>query len=297
MIDTLKQMAIFTHVVEAGGFTAAARQIGMAKSALSKHVMDLEKHIGVKLLNRSTRQISLTEAGNVYYQSCARLVGEALELTNHISGMSANLAGNLRISCPVALGNDFIVPVIAAFGEQFPDLKIDLLVDDQVVNMIEEGIDVAIRLGWPADSNLIARKLTESQRCLCASPAYLERYGRPNNVEELAKHQWVVFSLLPTPYRQTLKKQGREQRVKISGRFKTNNALSLRSLLLANCGIGVISEFIIADDLHSGRLVKLLPDYDVGVAGVYALYPDKHFQLLKVRLLINYLSKHLRFNS
>jgi len=295
MLDTLRQMAIFTRIVEAGGFSAAARQIGMAKSALSQQIMSLEQRLGVKLLNRTTRQISLTEAGHLYYQSCAKLVGEALEITDRISGMSESVSGNLRISCPIALGNDYIAPILAEFIRLYPELKIELLVDDHIVNLVEEGIDVAIRIGWPEDSTLVARKLSDSPRCLCASPNYLKRHGLPQQPEDLVKHQWVLFTLLPTPHRQVVRKNGREHTVKVNGQFKTNNALTLRSLLLADCGIGVISEFIVKRDIENGNLVKLLPDYDAGAAGVYALYPDKHFKLLKVQLLLNFLSKSIRF--
>jgi DNA-binding transcriptional LysR family regulator len=294
-METLKRMAIFSRVVEAGGFSAAARQIGLAKSAVSKHIMELERHIGVKLLNRTTRRLSLTEAGNLYYEACARLVTEATDATNKISGLSEQLTGSLRVSCPLALGNDYLVPVITAFADIYPDLKIELLVDDQVVNMVEEGIDVAIRIGWLADSTLIARKLTESPRLLCASPSYIEKYGTPKHPQDLVKHQWVVFTLLPTPYRQTLKKKGQQQTISVNGRFKTNNAVTLRSLLLAGNGIGVLSEFMVTEELRKGKLVHLLSDYDAGAAGVYAVYPNKHYQLSKVHLFITYLNKHLHF--
>jgi len=295
-METLKRMAIFSRVVDAGGFSAAARQIGLAKSAVSKHVMELERHIGVKLLNRTTRQFSLTEAGNLYYQACSRIVAEAVDATSSISGLSEQLTGSLRVSCPMALGHEHFAPVVKTFADQYPELKIELLVDDHIVNMVEEGIDVAIRIGWLADSNLIARKLADSPRLLCASPAYLKEYGTPRKPEDLIKHQWVVFSLLPTPYRQTLKKKGRQQTISVHGRFKTNNALTLRSLLLEGSGMGVLSEFMVAEDIRKGRLVRLLPAYDVGAAGVYAVYPDKHYQLTKVQLFINYLSNHLRFS-
>lgn len=294
-METLKRMAIFARVVDAGGFTAAARQIGMAKSAVSKHVIELERHMGVKLLNRTTRRLSLTEAGNLYYQACSRIVAEAVEATNTISGLSKRLTGLLRVSCPGALGTEYIAPAITTFADSYPDLKIELLVDDQTVNMVEEGIDVAIRIGWLADSSLIARKLADSPRWLCASPSYLKKYGTPTKPEHLVNHQWVVFTLLPTPNRQTLKKKGQQQTISVNGRFKTNNALTLRSLLLAGNGIGVLSEFLVTQDIKKGKLVRLLPDYDAGAAGVYAVYPDKHYQLSKVQLFINYLCKHLRF--
>lgn len=294
-MDLFKRMAIFTRVVEAGGFTAAAKQIGLAKSAVSQHIMELERHIGVKLLNRTTRQLSLTEAGNLYYQACSQLIAKAIDATNSISGVSQQVSGMLRVSCPSALANDVFVPLLFAFADAYPELKIELLVDDQVINMVEEGIDVAIRIGWLADSSLIARKLTDSPRLICASPDYIEKHGTPKIPEDLVKHQWVIFTLLPTPHRQTLKKKGQQRTINVNGRFKTNSALSLRSLILNGAGIGVLSEFLVAEEIRKGRLIRLLPDYDAGAAGVYALYPDKHYQQAKVQVFINYLVNNLQF--
>lgn len=296
-METLKRMAIFARVVDAGGFTAAARQIGLAKSAVSKHIMELERNIGVKLLNRTTRQLSLTEAGNQYYQACSRIITDAMDATNGISGVSAQITGSLRVSCPMSLAHEYFVPVITAFAKRYPELKIELLVDDQTVNMVEEGIDVAIRIGWLADSSLIARKLANSPRLICASPRYLKTHGTPKTPDDLVKHQWIVFSLLPTPNRQSLKKKGRQQTINVNGRFKTNNALTLRSLLLNGSGIGILSQFLVSDYIRKGKLIHLLPDYDAGAAGVYALYPDKHYKLAKVQTFINYLEQHLHLSD
>ncbi len=144
------------------------------------------------------------------------------------------------------------------------------------------------------DSNLIARKLIESPRVICASPSYLKVHGTPNQPEQLVAHEWVIFSLLPTPYIQTLSKNEQQVKIRIHGRFKTNNALTLRSLLLEGSGLGVISEFLIADEVAQGRLVKLLPDFDVGTAGVYAVYPNKEYIPVRVKLFIEYLNKNLQ---
>ncbi len=146
-MDNLKRMAIFSHVVEAGGFSAAARRIGIAKSAVSKHISELEKQVGVRLLIRTTRKLSLTDAGETYYKACSELVSNATEATRQISGLSENLAGTLRISSPIALGSDYVAPLVKKFADLYPELNIELLIEDQIVNMVEEGIDVAIRIG------------------------------------------------------------------------------------------------------------------------------------------------------
>jgi len=174
-MENLKRMAIFYYVVEAGGFTAAARRIGIAKSAVSRHIVALEHDMGVRLLNRTTRQMSLTEAGEIYYQSCAKIVNEAENASRKISTSTGQLTGSLRIACPIALGNSFIAPLVKTFSEQHPELKIELLVSDELINLIDEGVDIAIRVGWLTDSNLIARKITDSRRVLCTSPEYIKK--------------------------------------------------------------------------------------------------------------------------
>lgn len=294
-MDDLKRMAIFYHVIDAGTFSEAARRLDMAKSAVSKHIAQLEKQIGVRLLNRTTRRLSLTEAGEVFYRSCAQIVAEAAEAKRRVTRYPEEVSGTLRVSCPVALGNQYMAPLVKAFSDRYPDLSIELLIDDQIVNIVEERIDVAIRIGWLADSQSIARKLLDSPRLICASPEYLQRHGLPTQPEDLTNHQWIIFTLLPTPHRQTLTKDGRRKTLHVNGRFKTNNALLVRSLLLEGAGIGVLAEFIVGDDIKQGRLVQLLPDYNAGEAGVYALYQDRHYMLQKTRLFIDFLSTALRF--
>lgn len=296
-MNDLKYMAVFFHVVDAGGFTAASRRLGMAKSAVSRQISVLEKELGVRLLNRSTRKMSLTEAGEIYFQACSQVVSEASEAARTVSGLSMELTGSLRISCPIALGNDYIAPLVKEFLDQHPGLKVELFVSDQIMNMVEEGFDVAIRVGWLADSGLVARKITNSPRLLCASPGYLEKHGKPECPEQLAEHQWVVYTLLPTPNRQILKKQGSQRTVHVNGRFKTNNILTLRSLLIEGAGMGVISDFLIHGDIKQGRLVSMMQDYDFGDAGVYAVYPNRHHKQSKVGLFIDFLIENLQLEA
>lgn len=294
-MENLKRMAIFANVVDSGGFSAAARRIGIAKSAVSKHISELERHIGTQLLTRTTRKLSLTEAGKIYYDACSKIVTEASEATRQISGLTQKLSGSLRISSPIALGNKYLAPIIKSFADLYPELKIELLIDDQIVNMVEEGIDVAIRIGWLADSNLIARKITHSPRLICASPSYIKEQGMPSSIEELINHQWIIFSLLPTPHIHTLTKDEQQKKIRVNGRFKTNNALTLRALLLEGAGISILSEFLVSDDIKQGRLIKLFPEYEVGNAGVYAVYPNKDYVSSKVKLFIEHLNKNLHF--
>ena len=291
-MDDLRRMAIFSHVVETRSFSAAARRLGIARSAVSRHIALLEKSVGARLLNRTTRRLSLTEAGETYYRSCARIVAEAEEATRQISQLRNEPSGTLKVAGPVAFGLQ-LATLVAAFSRQYPALKLELMLDDRVVDMVDEGIDVSIRIGWLGNSSLIARKLGDSPRLLCASPDYIERQGRPKTPAQLAEHEWIIFTLLPTPHQWTLSRNNRRETVHAKGRIKTNSAAAVRSLILGGCGISALSNFLVGDDIRAGRLEHLLPAYDCGSAGVYAVYQDRRYHQAKIRLFIDFLQAHL----
>jgi DNA-binding transcriptional LysR family regulator len=284
-------MVIFYHVVDSHSFSGAARQLGIARSAVSRHIALLEKSIGVRLLNRTTRRLSLTEAGETYYQSCARIVTEAETATQRISQLQEELQGTLKVAAPISLGNRFMTPLIRQFMQQHPNLNVELRLDDQVIDMVEEGIDVSIRVGWLHDSNLIARKLGDWPRYLCAAPNYIEQHGRPRTPAQLAGHEWIIFTTLPTPYHWTFTRNKREEHVQVRGRFKTNNADTIRSSLLEGAGITAQAAFMVGDDIKAGRLEHLLPDWDCGSVGMYAVYQDRRYQQARVRMFIDHLAK------
>ncbi len=293
-MDDLRRMVIFSHVVEAGGFSAAARRLGMAKSSVSRHIALLEKSVGVRLLHRTTRSLSLTEIGETYYQGCVRIVAQAEEVTHWIGKLQDQLSGTLRVACPVVLGSRFIAPLLAEFMRRHPSLDVDLLLEDQVVDMVSLGVDVGVRVGWLKDSKLLARKIGESPRLVCASPDYLERNGVPEKPEQLADHDWIIFSLLPTPQHLTFLRKRTQKQIQVKGRVRTNNADAVRSFLLSGAGIGVLSDFLVADDLKAGRLVQVLPDYVCGSAGIYAVFQDRRYQQVKVRLFIEFINEQLK---
>ncbi len=288
-MDDLRRMMIFYHVVDTHSFSGAARQLGIARSAVSRHIALLEKSIGVRLLNRTTRQVTLTEAGETYFQSCARIVAEAEAATRRLNQLQEEPEGTLRIAAPISLGNQFITPLVRDFMQRYPSLNVELLLDDQIIDMVKEGIDVSIRVGWLHDSNLVARKLGDWPRYLCASPDYLERHGKPETPARLARHEWIIFTMLPTPYHWTFIKNKHEERIQVRGRFKTNNADAVRSSLLAGSGIAAQAAFLVQDDIKAGRLVHLLPEWDCGSVGMYAVYQDRRYQQAKVRLFIDYI--------
>ena len=293
-MDDLRRMIIFFHVVDTQSFSAAARKLGIAKSAVSRHISLLEKGIGVRLLNRTTRSLSLTEAGETYYQSCARIVAEAETVTRRVSQLQDEPLGTLKVAGPVSLGNQLIAPLVAEFMERHRALNVELLLDDQMIDMVKEGIDVSVRVGWLRDSNFVARKLADSPLLLCASPGYIERRGRPESPAELVDHEWIIFSLLPTPFHWTFSKNKRQETVRIKGRLKINNADAIRSLMLEGVGISILSKYLIGNDIRAGRLEQLLPDYDCNSAGIYAVYQDRRYQQAKVRLFIDFIDQQLK---
>ncbi len=293
MLDDLKRMVIFAHVVEAGSFSGAARRLGIAKSAISKHVSLLEQNIGVRLLNRTTRSLSLTDVGETYFQNCARLLEVAEDAKQCTSALQDVPRGMLKISCPASFGIEHIAPLLNSFLQEYPELRAELLLDDSVVDMTEAGIDVAIRVGWLPDSSLRARKLRDSPRLLCASPGYIERMGLPETPEDLAQHEWVIFTLLPTPHHYTFTKNQKSKEVQVKGRVKTNNGNAVRTLLLEGAGMSALSDFLVAKDLNKGKLIHLLPDYHIADAGIYAVHQSQHLQQAKVRKFIDFLAEKL----
>ena len=293
MLDDLKRMVIFSHVVESGSFSAAAIRLGIAKSAMSKHVSLLEKHSGAHLLNRSTRSLSLTDIGETYYQSCSKLIKILEETQNITEALQEKPRGLLRISSPASFGIEHISPLLKPFLQQYPDLNAELLLEDSIVDMTEQGIDVAIRVGWLPDSNLHARKLKDSPMLLCASPEYLKEHGTPKTPEDLMQHEWIIFNLLPTPFHYTFTKNKVSKKVQVKGRIKTNNGHAVRNLICEGAGISALTNFVIGKDLESGRLIQLLPDYSIQDVGVYAVYHHKQQQQAKIRTFINFLVENL----
>jgi len=291
-MDNLRRMIIFSHVVDAASFSGAARRLGIAKSAVSKHISQLENELSVRLLNQTTRSLSLTEIGKVYYESCARIVAEAEDATRKVQQLKDAPLGLLKISAPISFGSQFIVPMLNQFMKQHPSVTTELLLNDHVVDMVKDGIDIGIRIGWLTDSSLLARKLRESPRLICASPEYIKKMGLPQHPQQLLQHECIIFSLLPTPYRWVFD-NGQQQTIHVRGRIKTNNAHALRAFILEGAGIGAISHFMVADDIKAGNLVQLLPSYDIGNAGIFGVYQDKRFQQAKVRMFLDFLSENL----
>ncbi len=291
-MEDLKRMAIFSAVVDAKSFTSAAKRMGIAKSAVSQHIKLLEKHLGVRLLNRTTRSLSLTESGERYYQSCMRIISEVEDATQEIRQLQSRAVGTLKLSSTVAFGVKHLIPILSQFHQQHPELKVDLLLDDDVLDIVEQGVDLSIRIGWLPETSLVARKLFSSPRIVVATPEYLEKRGTPKKPGDLSQHNWIVVSLMPTPLHHTFKRGRQHQKIQMSSTTRTNSIDASLAFVRNGDGITAVSAYLIEDDLEEGRLVPLLQDYEIEEVGIYAVYPDRHYVPTKVRLFIDVLKEY-----
>jgi DNA-binding transcriptional LysR family regulator len=282
-------MAIFAAVVDTGSFSGAAQRLGMAKSAVSKQVSLLEDHLKMRLINRTTRRLHLTEAGEAFYPGCARIVAEARAAHEAVGRLHEEATGVLKINAPTSLGRQYVAPILADYAIQNPAVDLDVTLDDAYVDLIEEGVDVAVRVGDLEDSSLVARRLATVRRLLVASPAYLQEHGAPKRPADLSRHQWIHYSYGPQPPRLALRHAGRRERIALPGRTRTNDIEIMRALLLAGQGICDVPILLVVDELARGTLVEVLPKCDRRETGLFALYPPTRHLLPKVRRLLDLL--------
>jgi DNA-binding transcriptional LysR family regulator len=287
--EQLKSMVVFSHVVEQGSFSAAAKHIGLSRAVVSYHIKKLETQLGITLLNRSTRSIALTQAGSDYYQRCHIIAQQASAANQQIENVKNEPEGLLKITCPVSVGLHTIVPALDKFRHIYPKIEIDIMLTDEVVNIVKEGIDLAIRGAPLADSGLQARKLAVLATCLCGSPNYFEQYGRPDKPSELSQHNWVVYKLASNKL--TLDKSGRSYTVDIKGTITTNNATARTAFVLGGHGLGRIPTYDAWPKIKAGHLQTVLDDYQLKAIDVYGVFPPGAAKSKKLRLLIDFL-KH-----
>lgn len=287
----LDEMAAFAAVVDAGSFSAAARALGLSKSAVSKQVGRLEDRLGVRLLNRTTRRLSLTEAGTTFHAACRRVLDEAESAEQAVSDLAAAPRGLLKLNAPMSFGFLHLGAAIPAFHQRYPQIRVDVTMNDRFVDLVEEGYDVAIRIGALRDSSLIARRLAPSRTVLCASPAYLERRGRPRQPADLAQHDCLLYANCATPREWTVNGPGGRQTVAVDGPLIANNGDLLSGAALAGMGIARLPTFIVGSHLRSGRLELVLPDHPVPEEGIHAVYPHGRNLSAKVRVFVDFLAE------
>jgi len=286
----LGDLLVFTRVVKEGSLAAAGRELGLSSAVMSKRIQRLEEGIGVRLINRSTRKLSLTDEGRLYHEYCVRILAELEEAETLITSGSRQPAGTLRVTVPAAFGRQHIAPLVPEFLSRYPKVRLVLHLSDQRVDLIEEGYDLAIRIGELRDSNLIASPLGIDKRVLVASPAYIAQHGEPSHPEELCKHNALLFAN-PSPMDSWnfIDTHGKERGVKVSGNFETNNCDALRAAILAGLGIALRPQWDVWRDIQQGCMVALLPDYTHPSFPIQALYPSRRHLSQKVRLFIDML--------
>lgn len=285
--EQLKSMVIFAQVIEQGTLSGAAKHIGLSRAVVSYHIKKLEAHLEIKLLNRSTRTISLTEAGRAYYQYCRVIAEQASAANQKIENLKHDPTGLLKITCPVNIGLQIIVPALNEFRALYPKIELDVMFTDDIVDIMKEGIDLAIRGASLPDSGLQATKLSTLETCLCGSPTYFEKFGLPKNPTELNKHQWVLYKL--TSDNLELTKGTRSYTIEMKGTIKTNNAAARTAFVEGGHGLAQIPIYDAKSKIQRGTLISVLDDYTLKDINVYGVFPPGNAESKKLRLLIDYL--------
>jgi DNA-binding transcriptional LysR family regulator len=291
-MDRLTSLTAFVRVVDSGGFSAAGRKLNMSTTMVSNHVQALEERLGARLLQRTTRKVSVTEVGRAYYDRATQILAD-LEQADDIAGaLQSTPRGTLRIFTATHIV-PFVAPVVAEFLTAYPDVTVDLSMGERAIDMIDEGFDVAIRLTPPPDSSLIVRSLATWRHVLCCSPAYLEKHGPLRQLSELAEHNCVRHVLYPYQDEwRFVDRKGTPAVVRVSGNLVSNSGETLRTAALQGVGIMLGPGFLLADDLESGLLVRLLPEYRPVEFSMNAVYPHRHHLSAKVRSFIDLLAHH-----
>jgi DNA-binding transcriptional LysR family regulator len=289
-MDRLTEMEAFATVVDQGGFTDAARKMGISKSAVSKHVSSLESRLGARLLNRTTRRVSPTEIGLAYYDRARRVLNDAGEADALVSSMQSAPSGLLRISVATDFGVNHMSPILGDFLADYPDITVNMVLNNRYVELISEGFDLAIRIGEMEDSSLRARKLTETAKRLIAAPSYFEQYGRPEKIDDLNDHKLLHYSnqsggnvwKLTAP-------SGEKRQVRTQGWLTVNDGQSLLNACVSGLGIAYLPSFLYTDALAEGLVEEAIPSLPPETQGIYAVYPPGRYTQPKVRTFIDFL--------
>ena len=293
-MDRFQEMRVFVAVVDAGSFVGASDAIEMSKPAVSRYVRDLEARLGVRLLQRTTRKLSLTDEGTVFYARCKDVLANVEEAEAEITSRRGEASGLLKVNVPVSFGILHLAPLWAEFMAHHPKVTLEITLSDRVVDLVEEGFDVAVRIARLPNSSLISRKIASTRMVVCASPAYLEKHGTPVRPADLAGHAVLAYSLFSAGDNWEFDGPQGKVMVKVAPRLHTNSGDTCRAAALEHQGIILQPSFLIGDDLKSGALVQLLPEYLSIALGVYAVYPTRKHLSPKVRLLIDYLIESAR---
>jgi DNA-binding transcriptional LysR family regulator len=283
---------VFFTVVEANGFGAAARRLETTPASVSRRVKSLEQRLRVRLLQRTTRKLSLTEAGERYFREGRRLLHELDDLEQALAASANEPEGALRIVAPMSFGQQRLAPLVAHFARLHPKLRISLVLEDRETDLIDAGADLAIRIGYPADSSMIARAIAAVARHVCASPEYLERRGHPESPEDLLHHDCLHYNVISEREEWTFVDDTGERTLAIKGSFCSNNGDVLAQAAIQGLGITLLPNFIVEACLADGRLVKVLKEYERAPLTLFALYPSRQHVPAKTRSFLEYLLEH-----
>lgn len=279
----------FVAVAETESFTRAAKQLGISTAQVSRQVTALEERLKIKLLYRTTRIVSLSESGAIYYEQCRHILDSLSEAEQVVTNLHEKLRGKIRISAPVTYGEEVILPIINDFLLKYPEIEISLDLSNQRVDLLDDGYDLAIRLGQLADSRFIARKLAPRYLYVCASPAYIEQYGMPNLPSELSQHN----CLIGTADRWHFQNKGKVSQVAVSGNLRCNSGYGLVNAALKGIGLVQLPNYYVQSHIDTGKLVPMLQKFQEADEGIWAVYPDKRYPPFKIKALINFILQQL----
>ncbi|SFU66549.1 DNA-binding transcriptional regulator, LysR family [Polaromonas sp. YR568] len=288
-MDILQAMKTFAAVVEAGSFVGAIDTTGLSKPAVSRHVNELESHLGTRLLQRTTRRLSLTSEGQTYYQRCKEVLLAVQEAEAEVGSSAVEAQGRLRIGAPQTFGVLHLAALWGRFAAENPQVSLEIVLSDRVVDLVEEGYDLVVRIARLADSSLVSRPLARTRMVLCASPAYLAQHGTPVHPHELASHEVVSYSYWATGDVWSFQGPKGEVTVNTRSRIHANNGDTCRAAALAHQGVILQPDFLVHEDLRSGALVELMPEFRAVELGIFAVYPTRKQLPLKVRRLVDFL--------
>ena len=292
--ELLDGIAVFVAVIKAGSFTAAADTLGRSTSYISKEITRLENRLGSRLLNRTTRTISLTDAGRAYFERCDQIVIDAENAERSINQLQDTPRGLLRVNAPSSFSQKKLMHLLPAFLNVYPEIQLEVEFNDRIIDVVAEAYDVVIRVGQHKDSSLVARLISESRSVTVASPGYIKQHGEPKLASELTQHHCIAYSLLPAPTNWEFKKEDKISHVSIKPRILCNTAELEVSMAKQGIGITRLPLFCCEDEIKTGELVSIMQDYDPIELGIYAVYPHRQYLTPKVRVFVDFLVEHIK---
>lgn len=291
-MDSVSEMQVFVRVVQVGSFSAAARSLDLTPSAISKQIGRLEDRLRTRLFNRTTRRLNLTEAGTGFYERCRQILSDIEEAEQAVADLRSTPRGTLKLALPSAFGRLHVAPILADYLRRYPEMRIDLNLNDRLIDILAEGMDLAVRIGDLSDSSLIARRLAPNRRVVCGAPAYFAQRPVPGKPEDLLDHNCLVYTYRASRNDWHFSGPGGKETIQVSGNLEANSAEALHAAVLSGVGIGLLPMWLIGTDLKAGRIIEVLGDYHFPDSAVYAVYPPGRHLSPKVRSFVDYLAEY-----